>query len=121
MNEISDKTRDSVAAGLHELLNRLRSDKEQLDARIKQIETDLIALGDRTIGTKGKRRKWGENKQLVENYLKSNPSRAFSVAAIATSIGIARSSILSTLKQLEKAGFAIMNEEGLWQKKKVDS
>jgi len=120
MNEIiNEKTRESIAAGLHELLKRLRAERDLLDAKIKQHETDLINLGDTTIGIKGKRRKYGLNRQLVEDFLKNNPDRISSVADIAKSANLPRSSVRAVLLKIKDKGKVEDFPDGTWKLKQL--
>jgi len=117
MAEINDKTRESVITGLHELLKHIRAEKEQLDAKIKQVESDLIALGDKTFSGKAKRRGWGEGRALVELCLKNNPGKNLSVADISKQVVIPRSSVHSALLKIKATGHAEEVSEGIWKHK----
>jgi Fic family protein len=116
MTEINEKTRDSIIAGIHDLLDKLREDQKKLNDRIKQLENDLITLGDKP-SKKGKRRKYGENKRVVEDFLKNNLENPYNVADIAKSVDLPRSSVRATLMSLKRDGYVEELTDGMWKHK----
>lgn len=99
-----------------DLLERLRKDREDLDARISQVteiiqrlETEARKAARDTNG-KPPRRARGENAKLVAA-LFTTPSTALSMKEIAERTGMSFSSVQRVLKE----GY-VQGEDGLWRK-----
>ena len=100
----NDNLLESIVPHLEDHLKNLKEQKEDIDAKIREVERHLAQISNNSpTGRSGKqRRPKGANKALLKAWFEEHPEKRVGQAEIATLTGITSSSARAALDRLEK-------------------
>lgn len=118
MIEGNDNLLKSLVPYLEEYLKNLRTQKDEIDIKIREVEQKLAKIGhDNVLAPLGQpRRPRGANNILLQTWFKEHPTETVGQAEVAAKTGIKSSSARAVLDTLTKRG--VLERDGsLWRLK----
>ena len=112
----NDNLLESVAPHLKEHLAHLKAQRDDLDAKIREVEKHLTAIGHEQPSGRRTKRPRGANRAAILKWFDEHPGQGVGQAEVARAIGISSSSARATLDKLRSEKLVEQSDDGLWRR-----